>query len=599
MKKIDLENKWAVRILFLTLLTYLVLRAIFLTPYVDEITTLFDYIESNFLFEETLTSSSANNHLLNTYLGKIMYFVFGDNFLFLRIPNILAFVLFFFSTKFIIRKSITKEYQFTVFLALNTVSWIFEYFGYLRGYGLALGFFFAAIALLYSWMENKKPLHFVLFIVLLYFSYFANLSFFNSLAILSFFAILFIVYHFKDFSKKHLIIYTTVFIFFWLAVLPLIQYSFDLKDAGALWWGNLSGLWECTGKSLTRLTFSTTNSWFQYLVAFLLLSSFALCLFSIYKKGFKQFVFSLEGIIFILLFGNLFLLEILAFFFEVNYPSDRAAMLLVLFTIYTISASIQHLRYVKNYIFLLLYFPFTFLLNMNIHSSIYQKNHRVSPSIQEYLSNNVTAETNYSIDPLLSQSLYYNLRNTESANLFHRIEYGNSFIQPYYLVADTINYTTPIPTFYKRVMFDKESELCIYKDTRKFKYTQVQDTLIKELISSKSYVELIRKTGIYTGKKSGKFKIKISGEIQFMEDPTALNLTITLGDSMNPSKHYSDFELKKIALEKNSVSFNWNSPVYQSQAELSNLLLYFWNINGKSIRYKNIHATFYKAEEIK
>ena len=72
MKKFSLENKLLIWEIFLLLLIYLILRAVFLTPYCDEIETLFEYIETQYLIETTVKDSSANNHLLNT-LGKFVY----------------------------------------------------------------------------------------------------------------------------------------------------------------------------------------------------------------------------------------------------------------------------------------------------------------------------------------------------------------------------------------------------------------------------------------------------------------------------------------------------------------------------------------------
>ncbi len=92
----SLENKLLVRIVFLFLLIYLVFRAFILPPYCDEISSLFEYIESKRFIESSLKESSANNHLFNTLLAKLFYLIFGDNFFFLRIPNILAFILYFF-----------------------------------------------------------------------------------------------------------------------------------------------------------------------------------------------------------------------------------------------------------------------------------------------------------------------------------------------------------------------------------------------------------------------------------------------------------------------------------------------------------------------
>ncbi len=419
MKFFSLENKLFVWAIFFLLLIYLILRAVFLTPYCDEISTLFEYIEAPYLIETTVKESSANNHLLNTLLGKFFYLYFGDTISFLRIPNILAFILYFFSVKYIVSKCIAVNYQFITFLALNTVAWIFEYFSYLRGYGLALGLLFFAIAVFYSWSQNKNVLKFLLFLSLVWLSVFANLSFFNTSIILLFYSILYLILNVSSINKWTLIIYTFIIVSFVYVLYPLVLYSFELKDSGALWWGNLDGLWMCTGSSLSQITLFTTHISVKYFALIVIILIGIGGLLKLKSIGFKEFISSFEGIFYTLFIGNILMIEILAVFFKVNYPRDRAAVQLVLFLIFAFVLFIQKIRFLNYLPFVLLFFPVSFLLKMNVNTSIYQNDHRLSNSVGHYLEKHVSSESSYSLCGLLENSGYLRLRKEKKMKLFN------------------------------------------------------------------------------------------------------------------------------------------------------------------------------------
>jgi hypothetical protein len=601
MKFASLENRWAVGLVFLLLFVYLILRALFVPIYIDEVTTLFEYIESNKNWNESLSTMSANNHLLNTFLGKFMHQLFGDSIFCLRIPNILSFVLFFFSIKFTVKKSVHTTYQFLVFVALNTIVWIFEYFGYLRGYGLGLAFFFTAITYFYRWVENQKTHHFALFLLCLWLSFFANLSFFNSLAIFAFYAFLNVIFFFKKIGKKQLILHFVLLLVFILSVVPLINYSFDLKDAGALWWGNLTGIWSCTGRILVSLTFFHESYDFKYI--FLLFYSLlaSLGMYSFVIKGAKEFLFSLEGLFYTLLFGNMLLIEILAVFFKVNYPMDRAAMLLVFFTLITFVLAFQHVRNLKHLIFLLLYFPISFVFKMNLDSSVYQKNHRISPSVKNYLSENLGEQSSYSVAPLIEESSYFAIREAKQARLFYMTLESQNLqeVQPSFFLVDPPFHSKKIPSFYKRTLVDPSSKIEIYKDIRHLKYTAVKDTIIREMSSQNEFLGLVDNLKLSDLSLYHQFKIKMTGEVYFEEEVSDLNLTISLGDSLDKNKYYESNPLSLIAACKKSIDFIWNSPTYKILPGKQNCSIYFWNQEKKNLRYKNVYLTIYKVEIVK
>ena len=592
MKFLSLENKWFVWTTFSLLFIYLILRAILIKPYCDEASTLIDYIESPFLIEQIIRGTSANNHLLNTLLGKFMYLFTGDNMFFLRIPNVLSFILYFFSIKFIVIKCILPKYQGLTFIALNTVAWIFEYFGYLRGYGLALGLLFCAITLFYSWTKNKVIYKFILFLTFLWLSLFANLSFFNTSIILWCVGIVYILINLRDFKKQHIVIYFLVNIGYFVALYPLISYSLELKEAGALWWGSLIGIWDVSGFSLSIITLFVHNDFVKNSIILLIILIGILGLIKLKNIGFKEFISSFEGIFYILFIGNLVMIEILAIFFKVNYPRDRAAVQLVLFLTITFILFIQKIKYINYLAYLLLFFPISFIYNLSVNSSVYQIDHRLSEPISQYLKKNLKDESSYSYFGLLCNPAILELRKEKKMKLFNHEKYLN-FVESSFLILES-NFTPP--PFYEFKMKDKISQVSIYENTKIFKYKLVKDTIIK-FYDSENDILFFRQNEVDTLFTTNKFKVKISSEMTLSNYSLPLHLVLSLGDSIDPNRYYYDNAIEKLSKNKKDISIVWNSPIYTIENDKKNLAIYFWNVEHKPIKYKNIRFKIYSVFE--
>jgi hypothetical protein len=588
----SLENKLLVRIVFLFLLIYLVFRAFILPPYCDEISSLFEYIESKRFIESSLKESSANNHLFNTLLAKLFYLIFGDNFFFLRIPNILAFILYFFSIKSIVKKSVVLKYQFLTFVALNTVVWIFEYFGYLRGYGLALGFLFCSISYLLAWLKIKSVLKLVYAFLFIWLSVFANLSFFNTSLILLSYSILLIILNFKTLSKKDLWSYVILIIGFIIILLPIVKYSFKLKTVGALWWGNLDGLWKCTGYYLSEITFFTTNDLIKYILIILIVTIGIIGLFKLLKAGLVNFINSIEGIFYLLFFGNILMIAVLAFLFEVNYPRDRAAIQLVPFFIIVFVLFFQNIKKINYLLFSLVFFPTSFFLKLSLHSSVYQNNLRISNKTNQFIQNHINKGVSYSVYGLLELPLYYQFRNDDMVKLFNSEKYSKLVESDYIIVENDYR----PPQYYKREMVDETANVSIYKTTKHFKYNVIKDTIIRSLRSENDLL-CFRGNRIDTLMKSSKFKVEISGKIEFSDLKTSFHLVLTLGDSLNPLNYYHDSDFSKMNAGKKSFNFVWSSPVFKLEKDKTDVSIYMWNIDKHFVRYKNIHLRMLSVEE--
>ena len=135
----DRLYKGASILLFSFMFVYLLLRIIFNETLHDEVASyMFYFYQGDYIGENI--QWDANNHLLNSFIGHKLYGIFGDNFIAFRIPNLLAFVLYFFGTMRLTKEFKTPYLKLTSLIALNTIPFIMEYFGNARGYGISLGF---------------------------------------------------------------------------------------------------------------------------------------------------------------------------------------------------------------------------------------------------------------------------------------------------------------------------------------------------------------------------------------------------------------------------------------------------------------------------
>lgn len=97
---------------------------------------------------------AANNHVLNTLAARIMVALAGSSELSLRLPNLLAHLVYLCSSFYICRSSSKNFYGFLMFALLNTNPFILGWFALCRGYGLALGFEMLALAFLFAYVRT-------------------------------------------------------------------------------------------------------------------------------------------------------------------------------------------------------------------------------------------------------------------------------------------------------------------------------------------------------------------------------------------------------------------------------------------------------------
>lgn len=100
--------------------------------------------------------ASANHHLLNTLLVKFLLLIGPDAIWWVRLPNVLAGVLYTYMAYRISDRYLERPWSVWGFLVLLANPFLLDFFSLARGYGLSLGFMLASIYGLLRYAEAQR-----------------------------------------------------------------------------------------------------------------------------------------------------------------------------------------------------------------------------------------------------------------------------------------------------------------------------------------------------------------------------------------------------------------------------------------------------------
>lgn len=407
----------------LALFIYVFIRAYNLAFTFDECLSL-DIVKG-----DQVRGKTANNHLLNTWLMYLSYHLFGTKEIYLRLPNVIAFIIYsFFSYKILMqsRKWILMLLGISLLL-LNP--YMLDFFSLARGYGLALGFSSGAFYFLLESKKNENQeeylTRFSLSLLFSLLSAYSNLSFINlNLAILLLFFIewIYLVKNkinkpAKNVTKLFILILLTNLIF--LAV--LLKHLFFLKTHNELYFGGQTGFLHDTISNLIfdSIYFSNYGKYFWLIIRGIIITLFIITLIYIlyYRKYSKICKVTILMSILVLICVSQH------YFFDALFPVHRTSLLFIPlfgFLIYYFFFDIYEQLWSKNkklfnLVLLLMIFPlfFHFITNANFKvtkewiSDCNTKNVMQIISEQHTCNKNLSLSCNWMFEP--SVNYYRNL----------------------------------------------------------------------------------------------------------------------------------------------------------------------------------------------
>ena len=352
-------------ILSLAVFVIVLLRAIEVPLFHDEVRTFNHYIKSGILSPYS-EYRAANNHIVNTFLARLSYLVFGDSPFSLRLPNVLSFLIYSYFVYKITSWFKSRLGRWT-FVSLSLLSFHFvSFFGLSRGYGIGFACLVAGIYFLGEFIRTIKVNH----LIFLVFSFSIALYSFFSLLLVTLIAFSVVIYKlfssWDDISKAIKFKSSVILIIFLGIIGYAISILFYYRGFGILWFGFLEGFWKNTVITLLDLLIEP-GSYIGVLQVLTVLFFAAMMFF--YLKSFRldQWI-NRSYLFFVFLVLNVIGIIILAEFFAVNYPYQRTGIHLYVLFVGSFSFMIDGLKDAKLRYFLfspVVILPFHFIALFN------------------------------------------------------------------------------------------------------------------------------------------------------------------------------------------------------------------------------------------
>lgn len=378
------SEKFLAALAVLLTFSYVLLRAVYVPTFHDEAATFFHYIVSE-KFLPYQAHWDANNHLLNSALGHFCYKVIGPQLWSIRLPNVLAFLLYgYFS--FRISATIKRRFlRWMLLLALLTAAFPLEFFSQARGYGMSLAFLLAALFSIFKYIRSQYLQDQLLVWLWMLLAVLANLALLNTYLIALAFMVLFTLFK-KDKRWQHLV---SAVILGGGLLIPVVRYALELKERGLLYTGFADGFIEVTVQSLVNFQFGYDSITLATFIALIAALAAAFLLVRVLVTNFEWSVGRLSALF---LLANAMGSLSLNWFFGMNFPENRVGLYYIpLFLISSIAAldEYSNQRVSAQWITLLfLVFPIDLLNNLNLNTTRLWKpwhgSNGIYTSVQDY-----------------------------------------------------------------------------------------------------------------------------------------------------------------------------------------------------------------------
>jgi hypothetical protein len=313
------------------LLVYVTYRAYNLSLTYDECLSYEIVLDANHKL-----ASTANNHLLNTFLMRICHNIWGNNEFVLRLPNVIAFFIYvFFSIKILLEHK-TKVFLFIVGFSLLLLNpFLLDFFSLARGYGLSIalfigGYYYITKAVELSSEEGKLGYDDTINQNILLSLLFASLSTFANLTMINFLITIIIVGGWKHlrYTSNRLALWKYCLVGIVLSIVLYINLNqlFFLKENNELYHGTGSLTQAFQSAIHYSLYLSYDHSYEVSTINFIMLGILflwviGLSILIITKEKFEGLLFTM------LIFGSMLLgLVFEHLLFKAKYPSDRTTL---------------------------------------------------------------------------------------------------------------------------------------------------------------------------------------------------------------------------------------------------------------------------------
>ena len=294
----------------------MVLRAILVPITYDEASTFFRYINLGHYWPGD-GLWDANNHILNSFLSIWSYRLFGVDEVWLRLPNVLASLVYFFAAVGLTSLIENKRLKWVLLIALCCNHFVLEFFAVTRGYGLSMAFLLLSVFSVYNWSLKGSFVGLVVGLAAIQLATLSNLSLLVINLLLTLWVVVWLFVNIKTRIVASLVAIGAAL---W-CVKWFIELSFQYKEKGLLYYGSGAGFWESTLGSLAEFGFPAVELVFPYFATLLCLAILIASMAYLFRVGIDE-----RGLFSYLFFGALVAVVVMHHLLDVNYPEDRVAM---------------------------------------------------------------------------------------------------------------------------------------------------------------------------------------------------------------------------------------------------------------------------------
>lgn len=378
-KKLKQQKKLIYFSLGLLFFTYVFTRSILVGITFDEAWTIGAFVRGSFYNIFVCEPIIANNHVLNSFLIKLIY-SFGQETVFLaRLPNLISMVVYLYFSYKICTTFFEPLLGLSLYLLLISNPFLLDFFGLARGYGLALGFLMASIFFLLKFRETSNSQAGIFSLAL------GSLAVLSNFTFLFFWVGLFTVIQLVFFMNKKFVWkniktnyprFLSFNILISLVIISLIYFPIQkLRAVDGLWYGGDIGFYQDTLLSLTAYSLGnliSLDGTVLILNMFLFLFFLAF-LFSFFQKT-KMI---LQSPIWIFLFLILIPFGVNIFthyFFGTKYLINRTALFYYPLLMIGFAFFVRENRWPHTLVFMrgsILIFSFLSLFNFYQNSNLY------------------------------------------------------------------------------------------------------------------------------------------------------------------------------------------------------------------------------------
>lgn len=560
----------------------------------DEAATFFHYIQAEkFLPYEA--HWDANNHFLNSLLVYPLYKLFGSHIFWLRLPNLLFFIVYAYFGFRITKPIIDNFIRLSTSIALITAPYLIEFFAQSRGYGLSLALLFIFLYWVNQFLISKRPSHQLFALIFMALAVSANMALLNTFIIALGGIAIYILTSINGRYKAINMIYFLIF-----GCVPFgaaTKLAFDMKEKDLLYYGKQDGFIETTVNSLLQKEFFLNSITAAWIISILGLIAAVIVLIPFVKEKFKYSNPGVVAAIFLLgnAAGSILLNKILG----VNFPQDRVALYFMPLYILTIAYCIFHIS--QNYLHLTRYsaivfanFPIAFVLLFNLNHTIEWNIYPVSNKAFNYFKNeqlNSSQPLIISGDRLLEMSWgYHNVRSTEIMPPFAHDSKDSLHLSDFILCHPS-----------KCNRFNRDYDL-VFQDRSHMKILKRKNKLHLDTIfnldeplqieGNQEFINFIDTRDLAVLLTANVLEMEVN--FSSSNSPLDVNIVITGSNEENDKLFYDFIPIKWIRNSWNGETLHFRRPVY-IPPNTERLLIYAWNINGVNQKLNLKSLTLYRG----